>query len=95
MRQVDGLRALKVRVGRHRPIEMALGHIGERGHESGHVVGRHPRATAHEHGDVGRNLVVARARGVELAAHGPHELGQATLDRHVDVLVVRLRREAA
>jgi hypothetical protein len=43
---------------------------------------------AHEHRHVGGHLVVARAGGVQLAPHGPHELGQAALDRHVDVLVV-------
>jgi hypothetical protein len=43
---------------------------------------------AHEHRDVGRDLVVARASRVELSADGPDDLDQAPLDRHVDVLVL-------
>ena len=49
---------------------------------------------ADEHRDVGRHLVVARAGGVELAARVADQLGQAALDRHVDVLVVLVDLEA-
>ena len=51
------------------------------------------RVRAREHRDVGGDLVVARARGVQLAADRPDDLGQPPLDRHVDVLVVGRERE--
>jgi len=50
--------------------------------------------SAHEERHVGGHLVVAGARGVELAAHRAHDLGEAALDRHVDVLVLRADLEA-
>ena len=53
------------------------------------------RAIGDEHREVGRDLVVARAPGVDLAADPADDLGQAALDRHVDVLVGRLERELA
>jgi hypothetical protein len=49
---------------------------------------------ANEHGDVGGHLVVARARGVQLPPHRAGDLGDAALDRHVDVLVVVAEGEA-
>ena len=52
---------------------------------------RRGAASRGEQRDVGRDLVVARARGVQLAADRPGELGEPPLDRHVDVLVVRPR----
>ena len=53
------------------------------------------RVRAREHRHVGGDLVVARARGVQLAADRPDDLGQPPLDRHVDVLVVLAERERA
>ena len=53
------------------------------------------RVRAREHGDVGRDLVVARARGVQLAADGAGDLRQPPLDRHVDVLVLVVEPERA
>ena len=55
---------------------------------------RRRRLVADEHRDVGGDLVVARARGVELAADRAGELGDPPLDRHVDVDVVVGEREA-
>ena len=51
------------------------------------------RRLAREQRDVGDDLVVARARRVQLAADRPGDLGQPPLDGHVDVLVVGLERE--
>ena len=51
------------------------------------------RLRAHVHRDVGGDLIVARARGVQLAADRPGELGHAPLDRHVDVFVGVLEGE--
>ena len=53
------------------------------------------RALARVHREVGHHLVVARARGVQPPADRPGDLGQAALDRHVDVLVAGREREAA
>ena len=54
---------------------------------------RHPAPLAHVQRQVGGDLVVARAAGVQLAAERTDELGQAPLDRHVDVLVALGERE--
>ena len=66
--QVDGLRALEVRVAGHRPVDMAVGDVGQRAHQVLDLVARSERVRAHEHRDVGGHLVVARAGGVQLAA---------------------------
>jgi hypothetical protein len=50
---------------------------------------------ANEHGHVGGHLVVARPCRVELAADPPGQLGDSTLDRHVNVLVAVGVRERA
>ncbi len=52
-----------------------------------------PGGVAREERDVGRDLVVARAGGVELAADRAGDLGHAPLDRHVDVLVALIEVE--
>ena len=48
-----------------------------------------------DHRDVGRDLVVARAAGVELARERPDLVLEQALDRHVDVLVGLLEFEPA
>jgi hypothetical protein len=95
MRQVDRLRALQVRVSRHRPVEVGLGLVGEHGHQAVDRLDGVQRAGAHEHRQVGRDLVVARAGRVDLAADAADDLGQPAFDRHVDVLVVGVHLEAA
>ena len=94
MAEVDRLGALQVRVAGQRPVEVLL---RAREHDAHQLRDRRARdggALAREHREVGHDLVVARAGGVELAADRPGELGQAPLDRHVDVLVVRVERKA-
>ncbi len=91
MREVDGLRALQVRVARHRPVLVALGEADEHALQVLELLERLQRVRAREHRDVGRDLVVARARRVELAADRADDLRQPPLDRHVDVLVVGAR----
>jgi hypothetical protein len=44
-------------------------------------------ALARVHRQVGGDLVVARARGVQPPRDGPRQFAQAPLDRHVDVFV--------
>ena len=86
--EVDRLGALEVSVAGQRPVEVLLGARQQ------HARSPPPRASAgdvrlrtHVHRHVGRDLVVARARRVQRAADRPDELGQAPLDRHVDVFV--------
>jgi hypothetical protein len=45
--------------------------------------------------EIGRNLVVARTRGVQPAGGGADQLGQAALDVHMDIFERALEREAA
>ena len=83
-----------MRVARHRPVGVALGEVGERAHQLAAAPARASALLAHEQRHVGRDLVVARPRGVELAADRAGDLGQPALDRHVDVLVAGLEVEA-
>ena len=87
MREIDGLRALEMRVARHRPVQVRLGDAHDHGLQVLQRLDRPQRVRAGEHRHVGRDLVVARAGGVQLAADGADDLGQPPLDRHVDVLV--------
>ncbi len=91
--EVHGLGPLQVRVAGQRPVEVLLSAVHQRAHQLPRSVVGNAGVLAHVHGDVGGDLVVARARGVQLAADGPRELGQAPLDRHVDVFVVLLEDE--
>ncbi len=86
MADCDRLRALKVGVSRHHPACMPAGLGGEsvdhpcdRRHELG------CRDTAVQ-AEVERDLVVARAAGVQGGA-GRRDLGEPALDSRVDVLV--------
>ena len=45
--------------------------------------------------EIGRDLVVARARGVQPAGGGADQLGQPALDIHMDVFERALEVEAA
>ena len=65
----------------------------ERGAQRGDPRQRGLRVGAREQHEVGGDLVVARARGVELAADRADQVGQPPLDRHVDVDVVGRERE--
>ena len=94
MREVHRLRSLEVRVAGHRPPGVPRGQLAENRHQRAGQFDRSVAALADVEGDVGRDLVVARAPGVELAAHRPGDLGDPPLDRHVDVLVVGREREA-
>ncbi len=95
MREVDGLRALQVRVPRQRPIEVALRDVEQRAGERLDLIGESHRVIADVEREVSRDLVVARSAGVDLAAARASELRDAALDRHVDVDIVGAEREAA
>ena len=93
--EVDRLGSLQMRVAGQRPVEVALGDVGERSGEPSDPLDRLVRVRAHEHRHIGRDLVIARPRRVQPATDGPDDLGQAPLDRHVDVLVAVGEREGA
>ena len=95
VREIDGLGALQVGVARHRPVLVARGELHEHALERLQLLERLQRVRAREHRHVRRDLVVARAGGVEPAADGADDLRQPPLDRHVDVLVVLEERERA
>ena len=95
VREIDRLGALKVGVAGHRPVQVVLGHLQERGLQRAQRLPCGQRVGAHEHRHVRRHLVVARARRVQPAAHRAGELGDPALDRHVDVLVGLAERERA
>ena len=75
------------------PIGVLLGAGEDRFHQLTQGIVRGARLRAHEHRDVGGHLVIARTRGVQLAADRPGELGHAPLDRGVDVFVGVLESE--
>ena len=50
---------------------------------------------AHPQPEIGRDLIVARARGVQPPGRRPDQLGEPALDVHVDVLERALEREFA
>ena len=95
MGEVDRLRALQVGVAGQRPVEVALGGVDERRHVGAELRLGAARRLAREERDVGDDLVVARAGGVQRAAGAPGDRRQPPLDGHVDVLVVGLERERA
>ena len=86
--QIHGLGALEVGVARHSPIGMGLREVQQARHQRRDQLPRTGRPVSHEQRQVGRDLVVARAAGVELASERADHLGEPALDRHVNVLVV-------
>ena len=59
--EVDGLRALKVRVARHRPVDVLLGAREQRPRSAPRARRARWRRGAHPHHEIARHLVVARA----------------------------------
>jgi hypothetical protein len=91
--EVDGLGALEVGVAGHRPVAVALGEVEQAGHAGAAELDRPQGVRLDDHRDVGRDLIVAGAAGVELAGQGPNLVLEQALDRHVDVLVGVLEPE--
>ena len=96
VREQHRLRALEVRVAR----EVVVGARGLRPLEQHLLQTVHPARgvgalALEEQAQRGRDLVVAAAAGVELRAGRPRELGDAALDRGVDVLVAGTEHEGA
>ena len=88
MAEVDRLCALQVGVAGHRPVRVLAGAREQSAHQPADLLARKQRALARVEREVGHDLVVARARGVQPARDRSGDLGQAPLDRHVDVFVV-------
>ncbi len=66
---------------------MRLGLIDQRRLQFPHrLIAARDRA-AHPEAEIGRDLVVARARGVEPSGNGPDQLAEPRLDIEVDVFV--------
>ena len=93
--EVDRLGALHVGVARDRPVKVAFGQLDQRVAETAQSLDRLVGVRAHEHRDIGRHLVIARPSGVQAAADPTDDLGDAPLDRHVDVLVAVGERETS
>ena len=86
---------LEVRVAGHGGLAVPLGLVEER-----RLHGRQRRVEVAEHVPevealVEGDLVVARAAGVQLPAHGARDLDEAALDVHVDVFELPAEGEAA
>jgi hypothetical protein len=94
MPEVDRLGALQVGVGGRRPVAMSLRLRDERLHQALEQRDRPRGMRAHQQRQVGRHLVIPGAGRVQLAAERADQLGQAALDRHVDVLVLLPELEA-
>ena len=89
------LRGLQVREARHHRVGMLERAIDQRA-----LVVRKRRVdavdgVAHPELEIGRDLVVARARGVQPAGGSADQLGQPALDIHVNVLERTLEREGS
>ncbi len=92
--EVDRLGALQVGVAGHRPVAVRFGLLQQPGHRRARQIDRAQRVRLDDHRHVGRDLVVARAAGVQLAGERADLLAEQALDRHVDVLVGVLELEA-
>jgi hypothetical protein len=89
------LRALQVRVEGHDRVAVLRGEVDQRGLHFAHARLQRGRRLHQVQTQVGRDLVVAAARGVQALSVLADQLGQAALDGHVDVLVLRTRDEGA
>ena len=94
MAEVDRLGALQVGVAGHRPVAVGSASSSSRSIAAPQQLDRPQRVRLDDHRHVGRDLVVARAAGVELAGERADLLAEQALDRHVDVLVGVLELEA-
>ena len=95
MAERDGLRGLQMGEARHHGAGMLQRARGERMLECGQRrVGR-VDGVADIEAEIGRHLVVARARGVQAACGGPDQFGEPALDIHMDVFERALEVEIA
>ena len=79
------LRGLHMREAGHHSARMCERLFGERTLETAKRNIERIDGVAHPQPEIGRHLVVARARGMQPAGRLPDQLGQAALHIHVDV----------
>jgi len=93
--QGDGLGGLQMGEARHHGVGMGERRFGERALVGGQAGVEAVDGIAHPQAEVGRDLVVARARGVQTAGRCADQFGEPRLDIHVDVLERALEGERA
>src|SRR5438445_13728348 len=86
MGEEDRLRPLRVRIARHHRVEMLLRPGDQRRFESIDRIEELRARALHVEAEVNRDLVIAAAAGVQLAAERAELLASAGLDGHVAVL---------
>ena len=89
------LRGLQMGKARHHGRGMLERLLGQRPLIAGERRVDRVDGVAHPEPEVGRHLVVARARGVQPPGRRPDQLGEPALDVHVDVLERALEVELA
>ena len=95
MAEGDRLGGLQVREARHDRVGMLLGAIEESGDEAGQRLLRSLQLFLHPEAEVERDLVVARAGGVQPAGGRTDQRRQPRLDVHVDVFELAREFEIA
>ena len=80
---------LQMRVAGHHCVGFRLGPIDQRLLQVAHREVEAVDRAAHPQPEIGRDLVVARARGMQAPRRRADQLGEPRLDVHVDVFVVR------
>ena len=95
MAEGDGLRRLQVGEARHDGRGILLGAIDQRRLQVAQHRLQPVDRVAHPQPDIERDLVVARARGVQPAAGRADQLGEPRLDVEMDVLELGRELEAA
>src|SRR5258706_11506877 len=95
MREPHRLRSLQMRVAGQHDVDLALRALDQRAAQLRERRAQLERTRAQPEQEVGRDLVVAAAAGVQLPGNRPDDLEQAPLDVRVHVLERGVEREAA
>ena len=95
MAEGDRLRALQMREAGHDGVGEGLGLRGQRELQGAQLAVDLVDGVAHPEAEIGRHLVVARARRVQPPGRIADQLAQARLDVHVDVFERARELEAA
>jgi hypothetical protein len=95
MAEGDGLRSLQVGETRHHGGRVGERLVGECALPGGERCVNLIDGVSHPQFKIGRNLVIARARGMQPARRRADQFGQSRLDVHMDVFERALEIEAA
>ena len=90
MAEEQRLSLLQVGVTGHQHVQVSLSLVDYGRLQPGQRLVQRVHLGQHEQAQVGGDLVVARATGVQLAGHRADQFGQAPLDCRVDVFVAGL-----